>query len=203
MATQTQEIGTRQRLINAMQDLLQRKGFHGIGLSDVLAQAQAPKGVLYHHFPGGKVELAVVAIQSAVNNIISKLEQLRAMNESPLQVLSIWLDLAQKKLIKSGFQQGCPLATVALESTAEDRALRKTLDEGFNTIRSALAEMLAEAGMTTERASRFSTLIVSAYEGALLQSRVADSAKPAGDTLDLLLQLIQLEIDPSEKRSCK
>ena len=75
MTTQTQPRGTRQRLTDAMQDLLQRKGFHGIALSDVLAQAQAPKGVFYHHFPGGKIELAIVAIQSAVNNIITKLEQ--------------------------------------------------------------------------------------------------------------------------------
>jgi TetR/AcrR family transcriptional repressor of lmrAB and yxaGH operons len=41
---------------------LRTKGFHGVGLSELLAQAQAPKGVLYHHFPGGKTELAVAAI---------------------------------------------------------------------------------------------------------------------------------------------
>lgn len=195
MAIHDQQMSTRDRLIVAMRDLLQCKGFYGIGLSDILARAQAPKGVMYHHFPGGKVELAIVAIQSAVDDIVSKLEQLRTTSDDPVQVLRTWLNHLQKRLSKSGYEQGCPLAAVALESTAEDRRLRQALNDGFTIIRSVLAGMLAEAGMTNEKAGSFSMLIVSAYEGALLQSRVASSAGPASETLELLLHLIQMEID--------
>ena len=195
MASQTQHSGTRQRLIAAMHDLLQRKGFHGVGINDVLALAQAPKGVMYHHFPGGKVELAVAAIQSAVENIIARLEQLQTSSQYTLQSLNIWMDHALKRLAKSGYERGCPLAAVALESTADDHLLRRTLNEGFCRIRSVLAEMLVDAGLTAERAGRFATLIVSAYEGALLQSRVADSVGPAGETLEMLMELIQVEIN--------
>src|SRR3990167_3882874 len=52
------KISTRDKLITAMADALQRKGLHGVGLNELLAQAGAPKGSLYHHFPGGKSELA-------------------------------------------------------------------------------------------------------------------------------------------------
>ena len=48
---------TRDRLIAAMLDALRRRGYFGIGLNELLASANAPKGVLYHHFPGGKTEL--------------------------------------------------------------------------------------------------------------------------------------------------
>ena len=51
MNTSNTKQGTRQRLIAEMADLLQRKGFHGFGLNETLSQAQAPKGVLYYHFP--------------------------------------------------------------------------------------------------------------------------------------------------------
>lgn len=188
-------MGTRQRLVAAMADLLQRKGLHGIGLSDVLAKAQAPKGVLYHHFPGGKVELAIAAIQHSISRIVMSLEHLQTTNQSVVQALRSWLGKSQKVLEKSGFEQGCPLATVGLESTATDQELRQALQEGFSALRSALARMLIEAGMRTARAAQFSTLIVSAYEGALLQSRVASSEKPASETMDLLLELIQLELE--------
>lgn len=188
-------MGTRQRLIAAMADLLQRKGLHGIGLSDVLAKAQAPKGVLYHHFPGGKVELAIAAIQHAISRIVMSLERLRTTNQSVVQTLRSWLGESTKVLGKSGFEQGCPLATVGLESTATDQELRQALQEGFSAIRSALSGMLIKAGMSTARAAQFSTLIVSAYEGALLQSRVASSEKPASETMDLLLELIQMELE--------
>jgi TetR/AcrR family transcriptional repressor of lmrAB and yxaGH operons len=201
MNTSDVKMGTRQRLIAAMSELLQRKGLQGVGLSDVLAQAQAPKGVLYHHFPGGKTELAISAIRSSVNRIVASIQFLRSTDQNVVQRLRTWLGQAQKRLEKSGFEQGCPLAAVALESTAADQELRQALEEGFGAIRSVLAGMLADAGMTTTDAARFSTLIVSAYEGALLQSRIAGSAKPARDTLDLLLRLIQLEIESPRKRS--
>ncbi|MCC6132310.1 MAG: TetR/AcrR family transcriptional regulator, partial [Acidobacteria bacterium] len=34
---------TRDRLIAAMSDALQRRGYHGVGLSELLVEAQAPK----------------------------------------------------------------------------------------------------------------------------------------------------------------
>ena len=61
--------GTRDRLIAAMTDALRRRGFHGVGVSDILQQAGAPKGVLYHHFPGGKAELAVAAIDQGFGQL--------------------------------------------------------------------------------------------------------------------------------------
>jgi len=51
-----------------------RTGLHGTGLNELLAQARAraPKGVPYHHFPGGKTELAVVAIEAAVEQSLAR-----------------------------------------------------------------------------------------------------------------------------------
>ncbi len=195
MKTDNEKMGTRQRLIAAMTDLIRRKGLHGVGLSDVLAEARAPKGVLYHHFPGGKTELAIVAIQTAVHDIVSTLGKLRNSNEDPSQMLRTWWDRARKGLEKSGFEQGCPLAAVALESTGEDKALRQVLSEGFSAIRAEIIAILTKAGMRFEKAERFSILIVAAYEGALLQSRIDTSARPAMETSNVLLELMQIELD--------
>jgi TetR/AcrR family transcriptional repressor of lmrAB and yxaGH operons len=195
MSIASKPAGTRERLVVAAFDLMRRKGLHGFGLNEVLALAEAPKGVLYHHFPGGKTELAIAVIESAVDQIVAGLEQLRASVGDPLQCLRLWLSRAQDRLKASQFEQGCPLAAVALESTSEDRSLRGALEQGFATIRTVLADMLAETGLPRERAARFSALIVSAYEGALLQARVAGSNATADATMKLLLQLLQSEID--------
>ncbi len=58
--------GTKQRLVSAMTDGLQRRGLHGTGISDVLREAGAPKGVLYHHFPDGKTGLALASIDESI-----------------------------------------------------------------------------------------------------------------------------------------
>lgn len=52
---------TREKLAWAAAKLFQEKGFHGVGLNEILAATDLPKGSLYHHFPNGKVDLALEA----------------------------------------------------------------------------------------------------------------------------------------------
>jgi TetR/AcrR family transcriptional repressor of lmrAB and yxaGH operons len=187
--------GTRARLIAAMSRALQRRGLHGVGLTELLSEAQAPKGVLYHHFPGGKTELAVAAIEATAARITASLDQLIATRADPVPMLRSWLAAARQQLEKSAFEQGCPLATVALESTADDEALRHALAAAFAAIRLRLAAMLASAGVAQARARNLATLIVAAYEGALMQARVAGDGQTLGDTAEALLALVQSEVD--------
>ena len=185
---------TRERLIAAMVDALRRRGLHGIGLTEILQAAGAPKGVLYHHFPGGKTELAVAAIDATVTQIDLALQRLLQRKASPVEALRQWLDAAGQQLQRSGYQSGCPLATVALESTAEDTALREALARGFATLRRRLAEVLVQAGVADARASGLAALLVAAYEGGLMQARVAGDAQPLRDTTATLLAIVAAEL---------
>ena len=54
---------TRDRLVQVSAALLQRQGLTGTGIKQILAEARAPYSSLYHHFPGGKDELAAAAIR--------------------------------------------------------------------------------------------------------------------------------------------
>lgn len=182
---------TRARLIGAMIGALRTKGFHGVGLNELLAEADAPKGVLYHHFPGGKTELAVAAIDAVVLRLTRGLEGLFAGHGDPVQALTRWMKDAQTTLLGSGYQQGCPLATIALESTPEDTAIREVVARGFAAIRETLKQALMQHGVPTARAASLAALIVSAYEGGLIQARVAGSKKPLQDTAAMLLEVIR------------
>jgi TetR/AcrR family transcriptional repressor of lmrAB and yxaGH operons len=177
-----------------MVDALRRRGLHGIGLTEILQAAGAPKGVLYHHFPGGKTELAVAAIDATVTQIDLALQRLLQRKASPVEALRQWLDAAGQQLQRSGYQSGCPLATVALESTAEDTALREALARGFATLRRRLAEVLMQAGVAGARASGLAALLVAAYEGGLMQARVAGDAQPLRDTTATLLAIVAAEL---------
>ena len=56
---------TRDRLVEVSATLLQRQGLTGTGIKQILAEAGAPYSSLYHHFPGGKDELAATAIRAS------------------------------------------------------------------------------------------------------------------------------------------
>lgn len=186
---------TRDRLIAAMAAALQRRGYHGIGLNELLAEAQAPKGVLYHHFPGGKAALAVAAIEATVERVAQGLDRLIERKADPVAALRSWMAGAQKQLEASAFECGCPLATVALESTADDGAIRAALAQGFDLLRGRLAQSLAAAGLGALRARQMAALVVSAYEGALMQARVAGQVRPMTETTEALLGLLQDAFD--------
>jgi len=106
--TDTPTPGTRERLIAAMTDALRRRGLHGIGLTELLAQAGAPKGVLYHHFPGGKTELAVAAIDDVVARMLRGLDTLLAQKTDPIEATRRWMAGATGRLSETGFESGCP-----------------------------------------------------------------------------------------------
>lgn len=182
--------GTRERLITAMTDALRRRGLHGIGLTELLQQAGAPKGVLYHHFPGGKTELAIAAIDAVVDRMLRGLDTLLAATPDPLDALRRWVGGATARLQDSGFESGCPLATVALESTAQDAALREALARAFTRVRERIAQALEQAGEPRAQAQGLAALIVAAYEGGLLQARVAQSSEPIQQATMSLLALL-------------
>ena len=189
-------LSTRDRLIAAMLNALRRKGYHGVGLSELLAEAGAPKGVLYHHFPGGKSELAIAAIETVVSHMTGGLQKLLTRHESPADALQAWMVSAQKLLVGSGFEQGCPLASIALESTPDDAAIRTALAHGFSSIRTHLADALQAAGIAPARSTNLAALMVSAYEGALLQARVAGQVHTMQNTTEALVDLIRLSLLP-------
>jgi TetR/AcrR family transcriptional regulator, lmrAB and yxaGH operons repressor len=187
---------TRARLVQAMSRALQQRGYHGVGLAELLDRAGAPKGVLYHHFPGGKQALAVAAVQATAAHIHASLDRLIGQRADPLPVLAGWLQMAQQQLERSDFERGCPLATVALETTAEDLALREALARAFDGIRERLAQLLAGAGVHAVRAGPLAALVVAAYEGALIQARVARSGAPMAAAAGALLNLLRHELPP-------
>lgn len=190
------EPDTRARLVQAMSHALQRRGYHGVGLSELLVAAGAPKGVLYHHFPGGKQALAVAAVQATAAHIHASLDRLIAERADPLPVLAAWLQMAQQQLERSDFERGCPLATVALETTAADAPLRDALAQAFEGIRERLARLLQAAGVVEARAAPLAALVVASYEGALIQARVAGHGAPMTAAADALLALLRHELPP-------
>lgn len=194
MTQEPSSISTKDRLIAAMIDALRSKGYHGVGVNDLLATAQTPKGVLYHHFPGGKAELAVKAIESVAEQLGGGLEKIIQRASDPLEAMTQWMNSAQKMLQKSNFHAGCPLATIALESTEEDVEIRAALNKAFTLLRSKITKVLGSLGLPDHSAKATAALIVSAYEGALLQSRVAQDIEIMRQTSEALISLVRLNL---------
>src|SRR3954449_5398505 len=75
----------RALLLNGARQLLAEKGYAGMELRDVAERGKAPRGSIYHHFPGGKVELAREAAElegTTIRDLIEHSLEERGLKET-------------------------------------------------------------------------------------------------------------------------
>ena len=165
-------------MVRTMSRLLQRQGYAATGLNEVVEQAGAPKGSLYFHFPGGKEQLASESLAASGASIRRVIEATLASAESPaaaVQRLAMGLGGA---LAASGYSEGCPIATVALEEATVSEPIRSCSAEAFRSWEAAIAERFVQFGWGPVPAASAATLILSALEGGLILSRAYRSTEP-------------------------
>ncbi len=106
---------TKDRLIRTAAELFQRSGYHGVGLSELLMAANAPKGSLYHHFPNGKSDLALAAATWASDGML----RLIAASFEPAGNFREGVETLCHKIAKlfdkSGHWDTCPISATLFE----------------------------------------------------------------------------------------
>ncbi|MDE2364518.1 MAG: TetR/AcrR family transcriptional regulator [Hyphomicrobiales bacterium] len=168
----------RDKIVRATADLLRRRGYAATGLAEVIETSRAPKGSLYHYFPGGKEELATAAIAYAAERVRITLSELAATQQTPAAILRAYGVLVAGWLAQSGFRDGCPITTTALETAPEKADLTKAARDAFAGWCGIFEERLIASGLGPERARRLSRLAIMALEGALIVARVEQSGEP-------------------------
>ncbi|SDM81739.1 TetR/AcrR family transcriptional regulator [Allokutzneria albata] len=169
---------TRQRILEAARTLFRRQGYHATGLNQVLDEGAAPKGSLYFHFPGGKEQLAVEAVRLSATELRGAVDLLIQTTPDTAAALRASADLLGGLLEHSGFRDGCPISTVALEAAAGSDAIREACAEGYQSWIDLIAERLRADGADEAAAAELATFAVSAIEGALLLARVQRDTTP-------------------------
>lgn len=169
---------TRERFLAAATALFRRQGYSATGLKQVVSEGGAPLGSLYHFFPGGKEELAIMAIGRTAERYDHLLERVFAGTADTASAALAWFKMAADALEESDFADGCPIGTVACEVASTSEALRLASDAVFTSWRQRVAANLASEGVKPAEARRLSTFAVASLEGAILLARTQRSALP-------------------------
>jgi TetR/AcrR family transcriptional repressor of lmrAB and yxaGH operons len=169
---------SRDDFIDATAHLLRRQGYAATGLKEITARSGAPRGSLYFHFPGGKEQLAVAAMERAGEQLRAGIEATVVSCNDVGEALARLIDVMTAGLERSGFEQGCPIATVTLEAATASEGIRSAADQVFNSWLHVLAERLESAGFEPDAARRRATLVLAAIEGALILARAHASTGP-------------------------
>ena len=174
---------TKARILDATAALFMRYGYTGTGLKQIVADANAPFGSLYHHFPGGKQELgaAVIHRSGAMYG-----ELVMSVFDAAPDVLTGVRDCfagAAMVLEATDYADACPIETVALEVASSNEPLRIATAEVFESWISTAAARCAAGGIAEDQARTVAIVIIELLEGGFLLSRAArntDALEAAG-----------------------
>jgi AcrR family transcriptional regulator len=168
--------GPRERMIVSTALLVRERGARATSLDAVLEHSGAPRGSIYHHFPGGREELLREATDYAGEYVARRLE--RTAPEDPLAAIDILLDEYRQSLLASDFRAGCPVVAVAVESGEDGPDLRDDVVGAFDRWRQIFARGFAARGIDEARSDELALLVVSGFEGALILSRAYRDLAP-------------------------
>jgi TetR/AcrR family transcriptional repressor of lmrAB and yxaGH operons len=148
--------------------LLQRQGFHGTGLNQIVAEADAPKGSMYFHFPGGKQQLTAEAIALSGSYVETALAD--HTTTSAIASLDAYLADVANLLESSGYLDGCPIAS--------SDEIADACADAFERLTARVATWIASDGVDPVTARDRAFLVYAAIEGALMFAKAHKSIEP-------------------------
>jgi len=137
---------TKERILDAAAEIMLQKSFHSVGLNEILAAVQVPKGSFYHYFQS-KEHFGVEMLKHYVAE--ASIFQRRALlstelAENPLDRLMAYFDLNIGKLFENGCQCGCLVVKLASEVATFSDDMRAVLAGGMNDWRQLLKQLVIE-----------------------------------------------------------
>lgn len=173
---------TKQELKDRLLEVFAARGFEGATIAEIARAVGLGKASLYHHFPGGKREMADVILHDACENLsVSVIAPLRDPDE-PERRIARMVDG-----IRGYSQDGdrnCLLAVLSLGSVGADFAdpISRQTEQWIEL----LCQTLVDAGISRKTARRRARDAVSRVHGALVISRMLRDTKSFRQTLKRL-----------------
>ena len=169
---------TRDRLLETSAELFRRQGYAATGVKQIVTDAQAPFGSLYHFFPGGKEQLGAEAIR--VSGALYELlipAVFDTAPDLPTGVRSFFAGAAEH-LRETDYADACPIATIALETSSSSETLRQACADVFERWIAAGAARHASGDISPETARELTIGMLAALEGAFVLARALRSTEP-------------------------
>jgi AcrR family transcriptional regulator len=147
-------------------------------MKDIAQASGAPIGSLYHHFRGGKVQIAREALINAghayallISTIVDEYTDLGGAIDGAFTQ-------AAEDMAGTGFANMCPVASVAAEVADTVEELRETSASVFTGWVDAGSAYFESRGLDAPAAREVTFALIGALEGAFVLARTLRSTEP-------------------------
>jgi TetR/AcrR family transcriptional regulator, lmrAB and yxaGH operons repressor len=167
------------------------QGYHGTGLAQLLSESGSPKGSFYHHFPGGKEQLAAAAVTKAAEGIALMVSAVIAKSHTATGAVKEFSVGLAHWFAQSGYRAGCPITSVLLDVAPDGVVATEACQQAFDSWIAIWTQCFEKPGLTNQNANALAQMWVCSLEGAWILSRAKQSKSPivgVGETFSLLLE---------------
>ena len=185
MAPNPKAGNTKSRILDATAELFMRYGYTGTGLKQIVAEANAPFGSLYHHFPGGKQELGVEVIHRSGAMYLELVMGVVDAAPDPVSGVRDCFSGAAEVLRATDYADACPIETIALEVASSNEPLREATAQVFESWIVGASARFRAAGVDEQSARELAIMLITLLEGAFVlcrASRTTEALEAAGET---------------------
>lgn len=169
---------TRESILTAAAELMRHKGYAGVSMKDIADASGAPIGSLYHHFRGGKVQIAREALVNAgaaygllIPTIVDAYSDLGAAVDGVFTQ-------AADDMAATGFANMCPVASVSAEVADTVEELRLAAQGIFDGWIAGGTAYFTARGLDASLARDVTLSLIGALEGGFLLARALRSTEP-------------------------
>lgn len=185
---------SRERLLDVGAAMFGRQGFHGTGVKQIVTAAHAPFASLYHFFPGGKEDLGAEAVRRAGAAYAAIVMVHFPPGVDVAAATQTAFAEAAAYVSESGYEDACPIATVALEISSTSEPLRLACAEVFEGWIAGLEAVFVADGIPADQARPLAIQWLSLLEGAFIfcrASRSTEALAAAGAAAAALVRAVQ------------
>jgi AcrR family transcriptional regulator len=169
---------TREAILTAAAELMRQKGYGAVGMKDIVAASGAPIGSLYHHFRGGKVQIAREALVNAGHAYAQLIPSIVDGHTDLGEALESVFTQAADDMATTGFANMCPVASVAAEVADTVEPLRDASAAVFAGWLDGGTAYFASRGLPESTARDVTIALVTTLEGAFVLARTLRDTEP-------------------------
>lgn len=190
---------TYDKLIETGLSALMQKGYDGIGIGPVLAEAGVPKGSFYHYF-SSKDDFVIALIGAYQARYNARRVAIFADRAKPaLARLDAYFAYLQDELAASLPAGGCLYGILSQSLMPRSPALRQCLAQAFADWQASLEQLIAEACAAGELPASVdpgvaACLTVDFYEGAMVRAKTRASVRPFAEFRACLPRLLAVSL---------
>jgi len=170
---------SREAIVDTASRLFFSQGYHATGLNQIIKDSDSPKGSLYYYFPRGKEELALTCINRTSEVVAEKLRFHFNNSDNTVDALVEFIQGMASDAVQTSYEGVVPFSFwLAVETSCISKELRIACQSVFKDWQQVVKLRLMQEGSDEQTATDKASVVVSLFEGALLQTLTYQDERP-------------------------